>query len=278
MFWRFWGHFFLINHIGFSLKYVAPKSSTDFFHRKKKFSTKFFIFFHFLSYLMPNPCKWHRATPPERGERADTKKSVLFPLKSCLGTLNFVDSLCSRFMKTTQTLEGSRGKDSINYPSHFISCTWRKRYGRWTFAPPPIGLHHGWLRRPLKRVPLPRGLHSVEGHVTGNAPPDKPIVFKEAALKIRKGYCASDRSACCWYIKKIRTSVRLSGANGGGNMWILATIPLLFCYILEQGEGRDGGGGSSYIVQVHLDHPLNHPSWLATNLVLPLISVLYFCV
>ena len=32
----FWGHFFLINHIGFSLKYVIPKSSTDFFHRKQK--------------------------------------------------------------------------------------------------------------------------------------------------------------------------------------------------------------------------------------------------
>ena len=32
----FLGHFFLINYIGFSLKYVKPKSSTDFFHRKNR--------------------------------------------------------------------------------------------------------------------------------------------------------------------------------------------------------------------------------------------------
>ena len=32
----FWEHFFLINHIGFSLKYVIPKSSTDFFIENKK--------------------------------------------------------------------------------------------------------------------------------------------------------------------------------------------------------------------------------------------------
>ena len=31
----FWEHFFLINHIGFSLKHVIPKSSTDFFSSKK---------------------------------------------------------------------------------------------------------------------------------------------------------------------------------------------------------------------------------------------------
>ena len=31
----FWGHFFLINHIGFSSKYVNPKSSIDFFLSKK---------------------------------------------------------------------------------------------------------------------------------------------------------------------------------------------------------------------------------------------------
>ena len=47
----FWEHFFLINHIGFSLKYVIPKSSTVFFPSKtKSFSKKnhflFFIIFH----------------------------------------------------------------------------------------------------------------------------------------------------------------------------------------------------------------------------------------
>ena len=48
----FWGHFFLINHIGFSLKYVIPKSSTDFFSSKtKSFSKKnhFLCFYHISS-------------------------------------------------------------------------------------------------------------------------------------------------------------------------------------------------------------------------------------
>ena len=40
----FGGHFFLINHIGFSLKYVCPKSSTDFVIEKIEL---FPIFFHF---------------------------------------------------------------------------------------------------------------------------------------------------------------------------------------------------------------------------------------
>ena len=44
----FWGHFFLINHIGFSLKYVISKSSTDFFHRKNNFFWKIFIFYYFI--------------------------------------------------------------------------------------------------------------------------------------------------------------------------------------------------------------------------------------
>ena len=44
-FWRFLGHFFLINHIGFSLKYVIPKSSTDFFHRKQKVFRKIYSFY-----------------------------------------------------------------------------------------------------------------------------------------------------------------------------------------------------------------------------------------
>ena len=44
----FWGHFFLINHIGFSLKYVIPKSSTDFFHRKQNVFRKIFIFYVFI--------------------------------------------------------------------------------------------------------------------------------------------------------------------------------------------------------------------------------------
>ena len=48
----FWEHFFLINHIGFSLKYVIPKSSTDFFSSKtKSFSKKFHVlcFYHISS-------------------------------------------------------------------------------------------------------------------------------------------------------------------------------------------------------------------------------------
>ena len=48
----FWEHFFLINHIGFSLKYVIPKSSTDFFSSKtKSFSKKthFLCFYHISS-------------------------------------------------------------------------------------------------------------------------------------------------------------------------------------------------------------------------------------
>ena len=44
----FWEHFFLINHIGFSLKYVIPKSSTDFFHRKQKVFSKKIIFYVFI--------------------------------------------------------------------------------------------------------------------------------------------------------------------------------------------------------------------------------------
>ena len=44
----FWRHFFLINHIGFSLKYVIPKSSTDFFHRKQKVFRKFSMFYLFI--------------------------------------------------------------------------------------------------------------------------------------------------------------------------------------------------------------------------------------
>ena len=49
----FWGHFFLINHIGFSLKYVIPKSSTDFFSSKTKSFSKFL---HFL-------CFYHISSP-----------------------------------------------------------------------------------------------------------------------------------------------------------------------------------------------------------------------
>ena len=49
----FWGHFFLINHIGFSLKYVIPKSSTDFFSSKTK---SFSNVFHFL-------CFYHISSP-----------------------------------------------------------------------------------------------------------------------------------------------------------------------------------------------------------------------
>ena len=48
----FWGHVFLINHIGFSLKYVVPKSSTDFFHRKQNVFRKknhFLCFYHISS-------------------------------------------------------------------------------------------------------------------------------------------------------------------------------------------------------------------------------------
>ena len=49
----FWEHFFLINHIGFSLKYVIPKSSTDFFSSKTK---SFSNFLHFL-------CFYHISSP-----------------------------------------------------------------------------------------------------------------------------------------------------------------------------------------------------------------------
>ena len=43
----FLGHFFLINYIGFSLKYVKPKSSTDFFHRKNRTFPEIFHFSFF---------------------------------------------------------------------------------------------------------------------------------------------------------------------------------------------------------------------------------------
>ena len=46
----FLGHFFLINYIGFSLKYVKPKSSTDFFHRKNRTFPEIFHF-SFFSYI-----------------------------------------------------------------------------------------------------------------------------------------------------------------------------------------------------------------------------------
>ena len=48
----FWEHFFLINHIGFSLKYVITKSSTDFFSSKTKSFSKnlhFLCFYHISS-------------------------------------------------------------------------------------------------------------------------------------------------------------------------------------------------------------------------------------
>ena len=52
----FGGHFFLINYIGFSLKYVCPKSSTDFSIEKIELFPKFFIF-HFLVIFHPQPLK-----------------------------------------------------------------------------------------------------------------------------------------------------------------------------------------------------------------------------
>ena len=76
----FWEHFFLINHIGFSLKYVIPKSSTDFFHRKNELFRIFSIFI-FLSYLMPNPCKWHHVTPSRPPVR---QKSSFFGRKNTI--------------------------------------------------------------------------------------------------------------------------------------------------------------------------------------------------
>ena len=52
----FWGHFFLINHIGFSSKYVFPKSSTDIFIEKIELFSNFFIF-HFVSIFHPQSLK-----------------------------------------------------------------------------------------------------------------------------------------------------------------------------------------------------------------------------
>ena len=84
-FWRFWGHFSLINHIGFSLKYVAPKSSTDFFHRKKKFSTKFFIFsFFIISHAQPMQVA-SRNSPWARRTGRYEKKCPFFPLNPVWG-------------------------------------------------------------------------------------------------------------------------------------------------------------------------------------------------
>ena len=72
------GHFFLIHHIiGFSLKYVIPKSSTDFFFiENKKFFEKI-TFLHFLSYFISNLWKFHSATPSRSPVR---EKSSFFPL------------------------------------------------------------------------------------------------------------------------------------------------------------------------------------------------------
>ena len=52
----FWGNFFLINYIGFSLKYVCPKSSTDFSIEKIELVHKFLIF-HFLVIFHPQSLK-----------------------------------------------------------------------------------------------------------------------------------------------------------------------------------------------------------------------------
>ena len=49
----FWGHFFLINYIGFSLKYVDPKSSIQNFHRK----------FELFSKILHVLCFYHISSP-----------------------------------------------------------------------------------------------------------------------------------------------------------------------------------------------------------------------
>ena len=82
----FWGHFFLINHIGFSLKYVIPKSSTDFFSSKTK-SFSIFSFFMFLSYFIPNLWKFHCATPST--PRAKPKR-YFFNTNQQIQTTNFL--------------------------------------------------------------------------------------------------------------------------------------------------------------------------------------------
>ena len=54
---------FLKKKHDFSIFLIFEKCHRFFFIEKKSFRQNF-TFFHVLSYLMPNPCKWHRATPP----------------------------------------------------------------------------------------------------------------------------------------------------------------------------------------------------------------------
>ena len=72
-------HFFLINHIGFSLKYVIPKSSTDFFSSKTKSFSEIFQFL----------CFYHISSPISESfiaqlllHRALDKKVIIFLLIS----------------------------------------------------------------------------------------------------------------------------------------------------------------------------------------------------
>ena len=97
----FWGHFFLINHIGFSLKYVIPKSSTDFFSSKKKFSTKFFIFsFFIISHAQPMQVT-SRNSPWARRTGRYEKKCPFSPLNPVWGpSTSWI--LCVLSVATTQ--------------------------------------------------------------------------------------------------------------------------------------------------------------------------------
>ena len=91
----FWGHFFLINYIGFSLKYVDPKSSIQFFHRKFKLFSNFFHF-SFFSYIS-SPISENFIAQLLLYRTLD-KKVNLFPTNWGNPYTNFLQMLYSRFI------------------------------------------------------------------------------------------------------------------------------------------------------------------------------------
>ena len=99
-FWRFLGAHFPYKSYRLFIKICDSKKFNRFFFiEKKSFRSKFLVFV-FLSYLIPNPCKWHHVTPSRPPVR---QKKNFFPQKSrserYLGT-SFLAIHCRAFSES----------------------------------------------------------------------------------------------------------------------------------------------------------------------------------
>ena len=121
-------HFFLINHIGFSLKYVIPKSSTDFFSSKKKVFDKIFHFsFFIISHAQPMQVA-SRNSPWARRTGRYEKKCPFFPLNPVWGpfsALNFVDPLYSELKENRARQRAIFLKPLANYWGITFRIVWK---------------------------------------------------------------------------------------------------------------------------------------------------------